>query len=168
MPQPKLCLTARRLVRGLDKICCDFATCSPQAGLPLFDMKRRRLADLASSLNNTDMSMIGKGCWQKFGHSTCPSRGASENDLGSGVPYAILHGVEKAPVGGGPFRFTDPQGSFAITWQRRRLAWKSSTTLASRSAAVSNCLHPTSLASLGRAWGTALTAWTSRWNGVHH
>jgi hypothetical protein len=67
------------------------------------------------------MSVIGKVSWQKLGHSACPSRGASDHRLGSGVPYAVLHGVEVTPVRGVPTRFTDAQGSFAITWRRRRL-----------------------------------------------
>jgi hypothetical protein len=33
MPQPKLCVIARRLIRGRDKISCDFATCSPPSRL---------------------------------------------------------------------------------------------------------------------------------------
>lgn len=41
------------------------------------------------------------------------------------------------------------QGSFAITWQRWRVSWKSSTVLAPHITSVSNCLHPTSLA----VWG---------------
>jgi hypothetical protein len=121
MPQSKLVVIARRLIQGLNKICCDFVTCRHQAGLPLFDQKRRRLANLASLSNGNEVSMIGKASWQKLGHSTCPSRGASDQHLGSGVPYAFLHGVEKTPESSAPTRFTDTQGSFAITWRRRRL-----------------------------------------------
>jgi hypothetical protein len=42
-----------------------------------------------------DMSMIGDIVWQKPGHPTCPSRGALDRRLGSGIPYAVLHGVKR-------------------------------------------------------------------------
>ena len=35
-------------------------------------------------------------------NSTCPSRGASDHFLGSGVPYALLHGVVEMSVRGVP------------------------------------------------------------------
>jgi hypothetical protein len=40
------------------------------------------------------MSTIGTLAWQEFGNSTCPTRGALDRRLGSGVLYAVLHGVK--------------------------------------------------------------------------
>ena len=165
MPPLKLCLVAKRLNHELDTISSDFATWPPPSRLAILRQKRRRLADLASSCKEKRDEHDWQAGWQNLGHSTCPSRGASAHYLGSGVPYALLHGVVETSVRGKPTRFTDGQGSFAVTWRRRRMGLERLERVGISLLCGPHCLHPTSLASLGRAWGTTLVSWTSRCNG---
>ena len=67
-----------------------------------------------------------------------------------------------------PTRFTDGQGSFVATWRRRRMGLEKLEHVGNSHGCGQHCLHPTSLASLGRAWGKTLMSWTSRCNRVHH
>ena len=143
-----------------------------QAGLPLFDRRGVGWQPWPSSCKEKrdehDWQVYVGTVGRNSGNSTCPSRGASDHFLGSGVPNALLHGVVEMSVRGVPTQFTDGQGSFDATWRRRRLGLEKLERVGNSHACGQHCLHPASLASLGRAWGRTLMSWTSRCNREHH
>jgi hypothetical protein len=74
---------AQRLIRGRDKISCDFATCSPPSRLAPLQHEEAEIGTLGLIMEEKDMSTIGTLAWQKFGNSTCYTRGALDRRLGS-------------------------------------------------------------------------------------
>lgn len=166
MPQPKLWLIARRLVHTLDKISCDFATRSSPSSLAALRHEEAHIGRLGLCYEGKYMSMIGDIDWRKFGHSTCPSRGASDLRLGSGVPYAVLHGVKRHQVGGGPTRITGLSRFLRHNLAKAESVLEKLDRVGTSHICGQQLLAPHLLGKSGEAWGTTLMAWLSRWNRV--
>ena len=143
-----------------------------QAGLPLFDRRGVGWQPWPPCAKKNEMSTIGKG---KLAETrTTPHvlhvahliifwgvESRMHFSMGSLKCQCVAYHMV-------PTRFTDGQGSFATTWQRRRLGLERLEHVGNSCVCGQHCLHPTSLASLGRAWGRTLMSWTSRCNREHH